>query len=104
MMDSLFLAGFDPLHETPESCVLCSLRPPVFAFDYRALDKNQRTRETKGFCCALCAVALVRKLQRAEAQEWASEEAALAADNVDVTELHRHRVTVFPGRHRKAEG
>ncbi len=96
MMDSLFFAGFDPLHEVPEKCTICSSHPPIFSFDYRALDNNQ-PQEIKGFCCASCAASLLKKLEKAESQEWASEEAALAQDDFDVTEFRRHRLAAFPG-------
>ena len=95
-MDSLFLSSFDPLHEVPELCTLCSSRPPVFCFDYRGWDEKQNPQETKGFCCSPCAIVLVSKLERAESQEWASEEAALAQDDFDVTEFHEHRLAAFP--------
>lgn len=96
MMDSLFLAGFDPLHEVPEQCTICSSRPPVFCFDYRGWDEKQNPQESKGFCCTSCAISLVKQLDRAESQEWESEEAALAADDFDVTEFHKHRLAAFP--------
>jgi hypothetical protein len=95
MMDSLFLSGFDPLHEVPEVCTVCSSRPPVFSFDYRGLDEAQKSKENKGFCCAPCAIVLLTQLERSESQEWASEEAALAADDFDITEFHKHRLAVF---------
>ena len=100
MMDSLFLAGFDPLHEVPENCTLCSSQPPIFSFDYRVLDENSKPQELKGFCCASCAAGLLKKLERAESQEWASEEAALAEDDFDVTEFRKHRLAAFPGTRR----
>ncbi|HEY7615556.1 MAG TPA: hypothetical protein VH744_02035 [Terriglobales bacterium] len=101
MMDSLFFAGFDPLHEVPEFCTVCSSRPPVFSYDYRALDESGDSRKTTGFCCASCAVALLKKLEAAESQEWAEEEAALAKDDFDVSEFHEHRLAAFPGSARK---
>ncbi|HTR66185.1 MAG TPA: hypothetical protein VMH85_10455 [Terriglobales bacterium] len=101
MMDSLFFAGFDPLHEVPEVCTLCSARPPVFSFDYRALAANGESQRTTGFCCTACAAALLRKLERAESGEWAEEEAALAQDDFDVSEFHKHRLAAFPGSGRK---
>jgi hypothetical protein len=101
MLDSLFFAGFDPLHEVPEVCTACSSRPPVFSFDYRALDESGESQKTTGFCCAACAAMLLQKLERAESQEWAEEEAALANDDFDVTEFHKHRLAAFPGSGRK---
>lgn len=97
MMDTLFFAGFDPLHEVPDVCAICQTRPPVFNFDYRALAENREVEKTTGFCCPLCAARLLKKLERAESQEWASEESALAEDNVDISEFHAHRLAAFPG-------
>lgn len=101
MMDSLFFAGFDPLHEVPEVCTVCSSRPPVFSYDYRALDENGESKKTTGFCCASCAAGLLKKLEGAESQEWAEEEAALAKDDFDVSEFHKHRLAAFPGSGRQ---
>lgn len=97
MIDSLFFAGFDPLHEVPELCAICSLRPPVFSYDYRALDRNGEHQKTTGFCCAFCAAGLLKKLERAESEEWAEEEAVLEGDSFDVTEFRKHRLAAFPG-------
>jgi hypothetical protein len=96
MLDTLFFAGFDPLHETPKVCTLCSSRPPVFQFDYRMLGKEGECQESKGFCCAACAADLLKKLETAESREWAEEEAALQADDLDVSEFHRNRLAAFP--------
>ena len=101
MLDSLFFAGFDPLHEVPALCTICSLHPPVFRFDYRALDENGESQKTTGFCCAACAGGLLKKLERAESREWAEEEAALAKDAFDITEFHKHRLATFPSSGRK---
>jgi hypothetical protein len=101
MIDSLFFAGFDPLHEVPEVCTVCSSHPPVFSYDYRALDKNGETQKTTGFCCVPCAMQLVKKLERAESQEWEEEEAALEEDAFDVTEFRKHRLAAFPGDRHK---
>jgi len=101
MMDSLFFAGFDPLHEVPEVCTVCSSRPPVFTYDYRALEENGESQKTTGFCCVPCAAALLKKLERSESQEWSAEEAALAKDDFDVADFHKHRLAAFPGSGRK---
>jgi hypothetical protein len=97
MMDSLFFAGFDPLHEVPEKCTLCATHPPVFTFDYRGLIGKGESQKTTGFCCVACAGRLLKTLARAESEEWAEEEAALAKDDFDVTEFHKHRLAAFPG-------
>ena len=97
MIDSLFFAGFDPLHEAPAVCTVCSLHPPVFNYDYHTLDPNGEPQRTTGFCCASCATQLLKRLERAESQEWAEEEASLEEDAFDVSEFRRHRLAAFPG-------
>lgn len=97
MIDSLFFASFDPLLEVPELCAVCSVHPPIFSYDYRALKRNGRQQKTTGFCCASCAAALLKKLERAEAEEWAEEEVAMEGDALDITEFRKHRLAVFPG-------
>ncbi len=101
MIDSLFFAGFDPLHEVPEVCTVCSSHPPVFSFDYHALDEKREPKKTSGFCCVACAVQLLKKLERAESKEWAEEESALEEDAFDVSEFRKHRLAAFPGSARK---
>jgi len=101
MIDSLFFAGFDPLHDVPALCTVCSSRPPVFGFDYHARDAKGESQATKGFCCSACAAELLKKLENVESQEWASEEAALAQDDFDVSDLHKQRLAAFPGNGRK---
>jgi hypothetical protein len=96
MMDSLFFAGFDPLHEVPELCTICSLRPPVFTFDYRAGEAQGEPKKANGFCCPACAIRLLQRLGKAESREWAEEEAALAEDDFDISEFHKHRLAAFP--------
>jgi len=97
MIDSLFFAGFDPLHEVPEVCTVCSSQPPVFSFDYHTLGADGEPQAMKGFCCKACAAEFLKKLERVESLEWASEEAALAQDDFDVSEFRKHRLAVFPG-------
>jgi hypothetical protein len=96
MLESLFFAGFDPLHEVPERCTVCSTHPPVLTYDYRALDAKGEPQKTTGFCCTTCAVELLEKLQRAESQEWQEEEAALESDAFDVSGFRKHRLAAFP--------
>lgn len=96
MINSLFFASFDPLHEVPEVCALCSARPPVFRYDYRGLARNGEQQKTAGFCCVPCALGLLRDLERAESKEWAEEEASLEEDAFDVTDFRKHRLAAFP--------
>jgi ferredoxin len=84
MYSSLHFTTFDPLRDAPELCGLCEVRPPVFHFEF----KNDKA-PSSGFCCEMCATRLLKKLERTESQEWAEEEAALAADELDTDEFHK---------------
>jgi hypothetical protein len=97
MINSVFFAGFDPLHEVPAVCTVCSLHPPVFSYDYRALNPDGEAQRTTGFCCFTCATHLLSRLEQAESQEWAEEEASLEEDAFDVGEFRKHRLATFPG-------
>ncbi len=46
-------------------------------------------------CCTECAAGLIKKLAGHEADEWAEEEAELAADNMDVSDLQKRRLATF---------
>jgi len=96
VIDSLFFAGFDPLHEVPEVCTVCSEHAPVFSYDYRALDQNGEAQKTTGFCCLACATRLLERLERAESQEWEEEEVSLEKDAFDISEFRKHRLAAFP--------
>jgi hypothetical protein len=96
MHASLFLAAFDPMHEVPRMCGLCSAKPPVFSYELRTYDRKGELTESHGFCCAACGSSLVQKLERNEAQVWAQEEKALKAEDVDVSALHEQRLASFP--------
>jgi ferredoxin len=84
MHNSLHLMTFDPLRDAPELCALCGARPPVFHFEFKT-EKDP----SRGFCCEICAIRLLKRLERTESQEWAEEEAALAADDLDTAEFHK---------------
>jgi hypothetical protein len=96
MNDSVFFATFDPLFcDTPELCPLCGSHPPIFNYEFTTRDPNGERQYVKGFCCGSCAPALVRKLERTESREWAEEEAALEADDMDISEFHKRRLAAF---------
>ncbi|HKU20912.1 MAG TPA: hypothetical protein VJQ50_07850 [Terriglobales bacterium] len=96
MNDSVFFASFNPLFcEAPDTCELCGVNLPIFQYEYCAQNQNRERQYLKGFCCAACAAQLLQKLKRSEAREWAEEEAALCADDMDVTEFHRRRLAAF---------
>ena len=96
MNDSVFFATFDPLFiNAPEACGLCLTNPPIFNYEYSKQEENNQTQYLKGFCCSACAMDLLKKLSSTEAEEWAEEEAALAADNLDVTDFQKRRLATF---------
>jgi len=95
MRAKLHLAAFDPMHEVPRVCGVCGKVPPVFDYEFSTYGENGELTDTQGFCCSACATDLLKKLERAEAKEWAEEESALRADDVDVTALHQQRLSSF---------
>jgi hypothetical protein len=94
MRPSLFFSAFEPLHETPEMCDICNSNPPVFSYEV-AYGTRGEAKEKKGFCCVLCTTVLLRILARDESQNWAEEEAALKADECDVSDFSQHRLAAF---------
>jgi hypothetical protein len=95
MRPSVLFSAFDPLHETPERCDVCESKPPVFSYEFATYRPRGEAEEKKGFCCARCTTLLLRTLQRDESQRWAEEEAALRADESDVSDFRQHRLAAF---------
>jgi hypothetical protein len=96
MNDSVFFATFDPLFvNAPDGCSLCITQPPIFSYEYCIEEENGHRQYLKGFCCAACASDLLKKLAKTEATDWAQEEAALEADDLDVTDLQKRRLATF---------
>jgi len=89
MHNSLHFTTFDPMRDAPELCGLCKSRPPVFHFEFNSDADEKAPVSRRGFCCDGCATRLLKKLERTESQEWAEEEAALAADDLDTAEFHK---------------
>lgn len=91
-------ATFDPLvRDTPEHCDLCSSNSPIFIYEFRTQDEFGERRFLYGFCCVACGPKLLKKLERQELREWAAEEAALEADELDASDLRRRRLTAISG-------
>ena len=102
MNDSVFFATFDPLYfNAPDACTLCITLPPLFTYEYCIEQESGHRQYLKGFCCAKCAADLLRKLANTEAKEWEEEEAALEADDLDVTDFQKRRLATFGGAPRK---
>jgi len=89
MHNSLHFTTFDPLRDAPELCGLCGARSPVFHFEFNSEADQKEPLSRRGFCCEICATRLLKKLERTESQEWAEEEAALAAEDLDTDEFHK---------------
>lgn len=96
MKPSLFLYAIEPLHEKPEVCDVCSSNPPVLRYEFDEYGEGGESHENKGFCCGRCATDLLHKLEHAEAQRWAEEEAALKVDEFDISAFHENRLAAFP--------
>jgi hypothetical protein len=92
---SLFFAAFDLMNEVPEKCALCSAKPPVFSYEFRTYSADSQLKQAEGFCCAFCASQLLKRLERDECAEWAQEDAALKAQDFDVSDLHAYRLAGF---------
>ena len=96
MNDSAFFATFDPLFcEAPDTCEVCGANVPIFQYECCTQDRNKEHQYAKGFCCASCAARLLQYLKRQEAREWEEEEAALQADDMDITEFRQRRLAAF---------
>jgi len=87
MHHSLLFSTFAPLRDAPRLCGTCRMLPPVFHYEFCSHDQNEELFFQKGFCCQLCAARLLKVLECEESVEWAQEEAALAADELDTTEI-----------------
>ena len=96
MHDSAFFATFDPLFcEAPDTCEVCGVNLPIFQYECCTQTQGKEHQYAKGFCCASCAVRLLQHIKILEAREWAEEETALRADDMDVTEFHKRRLAAF---------
>jgi hypothetical protein len=95
MKPSLFFCAFEPLQETPEVCDVCNSNPPVLRYEFATYGTQGEGKEKKGFCCARCTTGLLRILVRDESRRWAEEEAALKADEFDVSDFRQHRSAAF---------
>jgi len=95
MSSSLCFFTFDPLREVPEVCALCRSSSPVLMYESQIYKERGEAEDTKGFCCASCAVELVKKLEGAEFQQWTDEEAVLQAEDLDISDLRRLRLAAF---------
>jgi hypothetical protein len=95
MRPSVFFSAFEPLHEAPEVCDVCSSDPPVLRYEFNTYGESREAREEKGFCCSRCAMEFLCRLENSESVKWAEEESALKADGFDVADLRQHRLAAF---------
>lgn len=98
MNSKVTFSSFDPVVHDTQLCDVCLANPPILHYELRAGDAQDLP--SKGFCCSRCALELLKKVECAGSQEWADEEAALKADDVDVSEFHRRRLASFAGGRR----
>jgi len=95
MSSNLSFSTFEPLRETPGVCTVCGSKVPIFEYEFHGCGPDGEVRTRQGFCCGVCSVVLLTKLEHTEARQWREEEASLRADGVDVSDFHRHRLAAF---------
>ena len=88
MRNSILFTTYDPLQDNPERCSGCGVRLPIFHYEFQTEEKGEPYR-LKGFCCETCATRFLKTLECTESQQWAEEEAALAANKRDTAEFHK---------------
>jgi hypothetical protein len=95
MSEKITFATFDPMRfDPPSHCDICASNPSVLHYEY-SVDEGARLSPKRGFCCSSCATRLLEKLQSAESQAWAEEEASLRAEEFDVADLEERRLAIF---------
>lgn len=95
MSEKVTFSAFDPIRfDAPSQCDICASQPTVFRYEYD-VDQGARLQPGKGFCCRSCASKLLDKLQRAESQAWAQEEALLKANDIAVSDVEEGRLATF---------
>src|SRR5262245_48415718 len=100
MNEKVTFAAFDPMRfDAPLQCDICAAKPALFHYEY-SVDEGARVSLKRGFCCRSCASRMLERLQRAESQVWAQEEASLKADDIDVADLEERRQATFGERRR----
>ena len=87
MKPSVFFSAFEPLHEVPRVCDVCHLDPPLLSYEFGTTGEAGGPEGQSGFCCRWCAAELLHKLERADAQRRAEEEAALKVDEFDIIDF-----------------
>ncbi len=87
MKPSVFFSAFEPLHEVPQECDVCHLHPPVLSYEFGTTGEAGGPEWQSGFCCHWCAAELLHKLESADAQRRAEEEAALKVDEFDIIDF-----------------
>lgn len=102
MIDRICFATFDPLRDVPQACNRCLTHPPVFTFEFHCHADGGEGREEKGHCCGRCAAELLKRLESAESREWAEEEAALRAEDLEIDGFRERRLSTFAHSHWKA--
>ena len=95
-MKKLSFSTFDPLiRDAPPRCDICNSGSPIFSYELRTQDEHGERRNIYGFCCMACGPRLLKKLEREESRDWAAEEAALHADDMDISDFHERFTSAF---------
>jgi hypothetical protein len=95
-MKKLSFATFDPvIRDAPTHCDTCHSGSPIFSYELRTQDEHGERRNIYGFCCAGCGPQLLKKLGHQECRDWADEEAALQADDLEIGDFHERRAAAF---------
>lgn len=95
MSERVTFSTFDPVRfDSPSRCDLCTSRAPAFHYEH-TVDEAVRQSPKRGFCCGSCAARLLARLQNAETQAWAEQEASLKADDADASDLEERRLATF---------
>ena len=76
-------------------CDVCHAKTPVLSYEFATYGPRGEVKDKKGFCCAHCTTILLSRLELVESQRWAEEEAALKADEFDVSDLRQRRLAAF---------
>ncbi len=95
MKNKLCFSTYDPaFRDTPKLCDVCRSEVPAFQYKFVAEDEAGTLRENAGYCCVACSGELLGNLRTAELRTWTREEAALAADDMDITAIREHRLAL----------
>jgi hypothetical protein len=95
MKNKLCFSTYDPVfRDTPSLCEVCGCEVPAFHYEFATEEESGDLHQCAGFCCVGCSAELLGKLRTAELRSWATEEAALAEDELDISSLRERRLAL----------